>query len=331
MTWTRLDDRWDYGSKLIRAGSMLRSDAPALVWARAVTHCNRELTDGRIHGAVLRSFTFDRRPQRVIDALVIVGALDRVGDDEYQVHDFLDWNDSRAEVEAKRQAKQSAGKIGGTRSGTVRRGEAEPKQVLRGRFASGSEKLNPSPSPLLSNLETPHLPPAAAGPAEVEPPAEVLGLSASPTGGGEVETQQPSSAAPALAAEPDQPAAPLAAEAPDAAEAKPAPKAPKAARASRCPTSVDPAAPAWLADRGIPSLTSGDGPEVAKMLDYFAAQGGQRGAKVDWPATWRNWRREAERRGGRSAPWARPVEPYVPPPRRAPPPPIDDRDDLPPF
>ena len=74
MTWTRLDDRWDYGSKLIRAGSMLRSDAPALVWARAVTHCNRELTDGRIHGAVLRSFTFDRRPQRVIDALVIVGA-----------------------------------------------------------------------------------------------------------------------------------------------------------------------------------------------------------------------------------------------------------------
>ncbi len=69
------------------------------------------------------------------------------------------------------------------------------------------------------------------------------------------------------------------------------------------------------------------------MLDHFGAQGGQRGAKVDWPATWRNWRREAERRGGRSspAPWARPVQPYVPPPRRAPPPPIDDHDDLPPF
>lgn len=201
---------------------------------------------------------------------------------------------------------------------------------------SGHERSQPvTPCRAVPSHTDPENPPVSPrGSVTDEPPAEVLGLSASPTGGGEVETQQPSNAAPAPAAEPDQPAAPLATEAPDAAEAKPAPKAtPKAARATRCPTSVDPAAPAWLAERGIPGLTSADGPEVVKMLDHFGAQGGQRGAKVDWPATWRNWRREAERRGGRSspAPWARPVQPYVPPPRRAPPPPIDDRDDLPPF
>jgi hypothetical protein len=33
------------------------------------------------------------------------------------------------------------------------------------------------------------------------------------------------------------------------------------------------------------------------FCDYWRAQPGQRGVKVDWPATWRNWmRREQERR-----------------------------------
>jgi hypothetical protein len=44
--------------------------------------------------------------------------------------------------------------------------------------------------------------------------------------------------------------------------------------------------------------------ETAMFVDYWRAQPGQRGVKLDWPATWRNWVRKAytevRRRGGRS-------------------------------
>lgn len=41
-------------------------------------------------------------------------------------------------------------------------------------------------------------------------------------------------------------------------------------------------------------------PETAKFRDYWVAQGGQRGRKLDWEATWRNWIRKAseERQNG---------------------------------
>ena len=43
--------------------------------------------------------------------------------------------------------------------------------------------------------------------------------------------------------------------------------------------------------------------ELAKFRDYWTAQPGEKGRKVDWPATWRNWlRRAAERRPAPSGP-----------------------------
>lgn len=39
------------------------------------------------------------------------------------------------------------------------------------------------------------------------------------------------------------------------------------------------------------------------FCDYWRAQPGQRGVKVDWPATWRNWmRREQEKRANGAGP-----------------------------
>lgn len=35
--------------------------------------------------------------------------------------------------------------------------------------------------------------------------------------------------------------------------------------------------------------------ETEKFRDYWIAQPGQRGVKLDWPATWRNWMRNAQR------------------------------------
>lgn len=160
MSWTRLDDQWDIGTKLLRAAELLKSDAPHAMWARGVTHCNREHTDGRIHGAVLRSKTYHRKPQAVVDALVAVGALHDLGGDSYEIHDFLDWNDSKAQVEDKRRSKQENGRKGGKRSGEVRQPQDEPKAKQRGSEleATASDSLRvrlkqnePLSSPLLSS------------------------------------------------------------------------------------------------------------------------------------------------------------------------------------
>lgn len=44
--------------------------------------------------------------------------------------------------------------------------------------------------------------------------------------------------------------------------------------------------------------------EAAKFVDYWRAQPGQKGVKTDWPATWRNWVRNAAQR---KAPLAAPI------------------------
>lgn len=36
--------------------------------------------------------------------------------------------------------------------------------------------------------------------------------------------------------------------------------------------------------------------ETEKFVDYWKAQPGQKGVKLDWPATWRNWMRRASER-----------------------------------
>jgi hypothetical protein len=85
--------------------------------------------------------------------------------------------------------------------------------------------------------------------------------------------------------EPPAPIAPAVAVA-DPPKPKPVKAAPKG---TRCPSSVDPEAPDWCRERGIPEPVG----EVARMLDHFAAQPGQRGIKTDWGATWRNWQRRS--------------------------------------
>lgn len=92
------------------------------------------------------------------------------------------------------------------------------------------------------------------------------------------------------------PTSPKAQEGPSPAEESPLAAKAKTTRGTRCPSSVDPEAAEWCRERGIPEPTG----EVAKMLDHFAAQGGAKGLKADWGATWRNWERRAPeyQRGG---------------------------------
>lgn len=82
-----------------------------------------------------------------------------------------------------------------------------------------------------------------------------------------------------------------------------APKKAAASRpkiATRIPDNFEPDEKmrAWFLGEQLGSVIDGK-LEHAKFVDYWQATGGARGRKLDWPATWRNWMREAAERAQR--------------------------------
>ena len=130
MTWFKLSDQFYDHPKVLQAGN-----AAVGLWVRCCTYSSRHLLDGRIPMAT--AHMFGDRPQ--IDRLTASG-LWVVGDGdagEYVVPNFLDYQPTRAEVEAERSsrhsAKAEAGRLGGIASGIARRsnGEANVKQEAK--------------------------------------------------------------------------------------------------------------------------------------------------------------------------------------------------------
>ena len=96
MTFVLLDDAsWSH-PKALRAGNEAWG-----AFTRMLAYCSTHLTDGTIDSEVALSIA---ARSKVLDKLVTVGLLERVGD-AFRVHDYLKHNPSRAEVEAKRKAK----------------------------------------------------------------------------------------------------------------------------------------------------------------------------------------------------------------------------------
>jgi hypothetical protein len=92
MSWTKIDDGFYDHPKVLEAGN----EAIGL-FCRVLSYCGKQLTDG---------FTPERvaaflGKRRAIDKLVEVGLWECV-EGGYQVHDYLDYNRSREDVEADR-------------------------------------------------------------------------------------------------------------------------------------------------------------------------------------------------------------------------------------
>lgn len=100
MPWGRIDDGFYDHPKLDALGRD-RLSAVGLHWL-AVSWSNRWLTDGAITRE--RVAKLGGTP-RLADALVSAGLWDRDGDD-YRIHDFLDFNESKADVEAAREVER---------------------------------------------------------------------------------------------------------------------------------------------------------------------------------------------------------------------------------
>jgi hypothetical protein len=70
-----------------------------------ILHCARWLTDGVVTEDALPDLMRRYRTAYLEDVLR-VGLWRRLGPNLYEIHDYLDWNDSRAKVESRR-AKQA--------------------------------------------------------------------------------------------------------------------------------------------------------------------------------------------------------------------------------
>ena len=126
IAWVRLDDRRAINAKLRAAGFAARGlDEAAICWSA------HEEQDGFVSAAdveMLATLHGCVRPTELIAQLEAVGrwsATERRGAAGWKIKDFLTFNPSHKELEAQRSAKRKAGRLGGIRSGQVRRGESK--------------------------------------------------------------------------------------------------------------------------------------------------------------------------------------------------------------
>lgn len=165
MPWIRLDDHFDQHPKIVSVGPVGMA-----MWVAGLAYCNRNLTDGFIPWSAAQTLipmtwlspsadpnsekweierlattgqfqetddyvtAFCLTTAEVIRLLVEAG-LWHVEPRGYRVHDYEDFQPSRASIEAEREQKRAAGKAGG---------EASAKARAQ---ASAQAKSNPVPDP----------------------------------------------------------------------------------------------------------------------------------------------------------------------------------------
>jgi hypothetical protein len=140
MSWVKLDDTFPEHPKLIAAGPLA-----GWLWVVGLAYCTRHLTDGIIPAAVVPRLVGDtiatRTRQRCVTTLVRVGLWKRDTNGDIRVHDYLDYQPSRAEVLRMRQARVNAGSLGGTRSGETRRAGRNPEANAQANASANAQAL----------------------------------------------------------------------------------------------------------------------------------------------------------------------------------------------
>lgn len=159
MTWVRLDDSFADHPKIVAAGPIA-----ALIHIRALCYASRYLTNGFIPDAAAPglvtglerlSVEYATAPSRAVGwvdqatdcdwiAVLLREKLWEKRNGGYLIHDYLDYNPSRAEIMKLRRIKAKVGRAGGLASAQAR-AQATAQQP----GSEGSNSPSPSPSPLL--------------------------------------------------------------------------------------------------------------------------------------------------------------------------------------
>lgn len=96
MTWVKLDDQFAFHPKVLAAGP-----EAAWLYVAGLCWCSQHLTDGAIPKAAVPTLAAVKRPSA--DRLVAAGLWVDHGD-SFEVHDYLQFQPSKAKVEAEREA-----------------------------------------------------------------------------------------------------------------------------------------------------------------------------------------------------------------------------------
>lgn len=116
MSWVKLDDRFFDNPKVAAL-----SDGAQLAYLKAVTYCARELTDGYVPVKKAREYATARMIKELAPGLW------EPTEGGFVVHDYLDYNPTRAQVQAEREAakRRMQGRSSGRSSGETSGGNSE--------------------------------------------------------------------------------------------------------------------------------------------------------------------------------------------------------------
>lgn len=128
MPWFALDDGFDSHPKVRKAGN-----AAVGLFVRLGVHATKHLTEGHLDGDIVR----DYGTPATVRKLITVGMLHEQGhacprcpqpaEDSFVIHDYLDYNKSRAQIEAAREAarkRQNRGRESARRNRNERSSDA---------------------------------------------------------------------------------------------------------------------------------------------------------------------------------------------------------------
>ena len=155
MGWARFDDRRAMNRKLREAGF-----AAAGLDAAAICQVTADMTDGHISRSTVEMLAAaygERRWQRLVDVLVKVGRWEVNGTGWY-IHDYLEFNPSRAERQALLAERAASGRAGGLAKARAKARAVAPANELANDLAvpsrpvpkgktSSSSNSRPSPKP----------------------------------------------------------------------------------------------------------------------------------------------------------------------------------------
>lgn len=107
MSWARIDDQYPDHPKIVAAGH-----AAMALDVAGICYCARFLTDGFIPEDQVPRLLTHPNPGELVGALLRVRRWETAAGG-YLVHDYLDYNPTRAQALATRQARSAAGRRGG--------------------------------------------------------------------------------------------------------------------------------------------------------------------------------------------------------------------------
>lgn len=105
VTFALFDDNFADHPKVV-----VLSDGAFRLHASGIIYCARHLTDGVVLKVKVKALTPEYKPSHLKE-LVDAGLWHR-HPEGYEIHDYLEWNNSKAQIQARRDSKKAAGKKG---------------------------------------------------------------------------------------------------------------------------------------------------------------------------------------------------------------------------